>query len=358
MGRLRQILRQIMYFRLKAGCMKQVTILVTYGCNLSSVDNPRQGFLEANHWLEKQGHSPMFQVQLAGAEKEVQLENGMYTIRPDVLIQDVHHTDLVVIPASSGKPVRNVLEENKIFIPWIIHQYQQGAEIASLCLGAFLLAATGLLNGKACSTHWKAMHELEKYFPEVQCITDRILTDTQGIYTSGGAFSSANLILYLIEKYVGRAAAIYCAKMFQIDIDRSSQSAFIIFDGQKDHADDLIRKAQEYIEKHYTHKITVGHLCQIFSLSKRNFERRFKQATSNTVAAYIQRVRIEAAKKYLEQGRYNVNEVMYEVGYQDHKAFRKVFKKITGLSPLQYRNKYNLHGFTATDERVADGELN
>lgn len=320
--------------------MKHITLLVTHGCNLSSVEVPRQGFLEVNYWLKKQGKEPAFQVQLAAAEKEVVLANGMYTVRPDVLIQDIHHTDLVLIPGFAGNQIVQPLEANQVYIPWIIHQHQHGAEIASLCTGAFLLAATGLLNGKSCSTHWRARLELKQIFPEVDCLTESILTDTHGIYTSGGAFSSSNLILYLIEKYVNRAAAIHCAKMFQIDMDRTSQSAFMIFEGQKDHTDALVRQAQEYIEKHYAHRITVEYLCRMLAISRRNFERRFKRATFNTVAEYIQRVRIEAAKKALEEGTQTVNEVMYDVGYQDDKAFREVFKKITGLSPLQYRNKY------------------
>jgi transcriptional regulator GlxA family with amidase domain len=145
----------------------------------------------------------------------------------------------------------------------------------------------------------------------------------------------------MIEKYAGRDIAILIAKAFMIDIDRTLQSPFIIFQGQKSHEDETVRKAQEYIEKNFEEKITVDQLAGAFAVGRRSLERRFKKATCNTVTEYIQRVKIEAAKKDLETGRKNVHEVMYDVGYSDVKAFRTIFKKITGLSPIEYRNKYN-----------------
>jgi transcriptional regulator GlxA family with amidase domain len=229
---------------------------------------------------------------------------------------------------------------NKEFIPWLTKQYKAGAEIASLCIGSFLLASTGLLKGRKCSTHWVAAGQFRAMFPDVELVEDKIITDEHGIYSSGGAYSGLNLIMYIVEKYAGREAALYCAKTFEIDIERGSQSQFIIFHGQKEHGDEPIIKAQEYIENNFRDKITVDRLASMFYLSRRNFERRFKKATSNTVVEYLQRVKIEAAKLSLESERENVNEVMYDVGYTDPKAFRNTFRRITGLSPLQYKNKY------------------
>ncbi|HEY0679683.1 MAG TPA: helix-turn-helix domain-containing protein, partial [Chitinophagaceae bacterium] len=142
-------------------------------------------------------------------------------------------------------------------------------------------------------------------------------------------------------KYVGRDIANLAAKVFAIEIERENQLSFIIFQGQREHEDDLIKKAQEYIEKNYQEKITVDQLATMLALSRRNLERRFKKATANTVVEYIQRVRIEAAKMNLEKERENVNDAMYKSGYTDTKAFRTTFKKITGLSPIEYRSKYN-----------------
>jgi transcriptional regulator GlxA family with amidase domain len=175
----------------------------------------------------------------------------------------------------------------------------------------------------------------------VELVEDKLITDEHGIYSSGGAFSYLNLVLYLIEKYAGRDIAIICSKVFQIDIERVSQSAFVIFNGQKEHGDEPIKKAQTYIEDNYQEKITVDQLADMLALGRRNLERRFKKATANSVVEYIQRVKMEVAKNSLESSRENVTEVMYNVGYTDPKAFRATFKRITGLSPNEYRSKYN-----------------
>jgi transcriptional regulator GlxA family with amidase domain len=318
--------------------MKQILILVPKGAILGSVEGPRQVLTEVNQYFLSIGKPPLFNVKLVALTKETELSGGLVTIKADV-INDSDEPDLVIIPALEGD-LQKSLEMNKDFIPFIEKQYKRGAEVASLCVGAFLLASTGLMNGKKCATHWMAANEFRKMFPDVDLVIDRTVTDENGIYSSGGAFSYLNLILYLIEKYAGRETAVFCSKVFQIDIDRGSQSPFIMFRGQKEHDDEPIKKAQEFIELNFQEKITVDQLASMFALGRRNLERRFKRATSNSVVEYIQRVKIEAAKMNLESSRENVNEVMYKVGYTDTKAFRNTFKKITGLSPVQYRSKF------------------
>ncbi len=319
--------------------MKNITIIVTKGAILGNIEGPRQIFNEVNSLFERMGKPALFNIQLAGLTNESILNDGLYKIST-IPFNEIKRSDLLIIPAMYGN-LQSAIEINNAFVPWIVEQYKSGAEVASLCLGAFLLAATGLLNGKKCATHWLAANEFRKMFSEVNLVEDKVIIDENGIYSSGGAYSSLNLILYLVEKFAGREAAIFCSKAFQIDIKRDSQSPFIIFIGQKEHEDESIKKAQEFIESNFQNKITVDQLASMFALSRRNMERRFKKATANTVTEYIQRVKIEAAKKNLENGGKNINEVMYEVGYTDTKAFRTTFKKITGLSPIQYRNKYN-----------------
>jgi transcriptional regulator GlxA family with amidase domain len=234
-----------------------------------------------------------------------------------------------------------VIKANGELIDWISCQYRNGASLASICTGAYLLAAAGLLDGRSCSTHWSAADQLKQLYPKINLQTDQLITDEQGIYTNGGAYSFLNLILYLVEKYYNRETAIFCAKVFQIEMDRQCQSSFIIFNGQRSHSDDLIKKAQQYIESKLDEKISIEHLAASFAIGRRNFDRRFIKATGNTPIEYVQRVKVEAAKKAFETSRKTINEVMYEVGYTDVKAFREVFRRITGMSPLEYRNRYN-----------------
>lgn len=320
--------------------MKHISLLIPHGdSSLSNLEATYKMFNMTNNHLERIGQKPMFQVQLVGASLDARLCNGLFSITPEVTIDTIKQTDLIIIPAVHGN-IKKVIDTNAALLPWIAKQYKQGAEVASLCIGAFLLASTGLLNGKHCATHWLMADEFRKMFPDINLIDDRIITDEQGLYTSGGAYSSLNLNLYLLEKFAGREMAVLASKIFEIDIERNSQSPFIIFRGQKDHNDKTIREAQEYIETNYQEKITVDQLIDKFGVGRRTFERRFKQATSNTIIEYLQRVKMEAAKKQLEAGRKNVNEVMYDVGYTDSKSFREVFKKVTGMSPIDYRNKY------------------
>ena len=321
--------------------MKHVSILIPHGhTSVVNIEGTHQILNDVNSFLKSMEKPSLFNVQLVGISKETSQRNGLFTISPDVLIEDVKKTDLIIIPAIHGDP-KMALEKNAAFIPWIKQQYKDGAEVVSLCIAAFFLAGTGLLDGKQCATHWTAANDFRTMYPDVNLVDDKIMTEEDGIYTSGGAYSFLNLLVYIIEKYAGRDIAILTAKAFMIDIDRISQSPFIIFQGQKTHDDEPVKKAQEFIETNFEDKITVDQLASMLALSRRNLERRFKKATANTVVEYMQRVKIEAAKMSFESSRENVNEVMYKVGYSDTKAFRTTFKKITGLSPTQYRNKYN-----------------
>jgi transcriptional regulator GlxA family with amidase domain len=320
--------------------MKNIAILVPETAIVEAVADPRYMFTAINEFLKSQGQASLFNVQLVGQTKEVKLMDGLFTIHTDAVLKTARKPDLIIIPAISGN-LEHAIKLNASFLPWIEQHYKNGAEVASLCLGAFILASTGLLDGKACSTHWLFANEFRTMFPQVNLVDNKIVTEQNGIYTSGGANSYWNLLLHLVEKYTNRELAILASKFFVLDIDRKTQSPFSIFKGQKIHEDEEIRKVQEFIEHNYADKIAVDELCNKFGIGRRTFERRFKKATNNSIVEYIQRVKMEAVKKQLESGRKTVNEVMYEVGYSDIKAFRELFKKITGLSPVEYKNKYN-----------------
>ncbi|MCW3116510.1 MAG: transcriptional regulator, AraC family [Chitinophagaceae bacterium] len=320
--------------------MKQVTIIVPNGyANLASIAGTFQILTHANAYWQKMGNKPMMEIRIAGFVTELTLDGGFFSIYP-VNIEEIKKTDLLIIPSVSHV-YDEVIKTNAALINWIWKQYKNGAEIASICTGAFLLAATGLLEGKTCSTHWNAAADFKRLFPNVTVHADKLITVEPGIYTNGGAYSFLNLVLFLVEKYFDRQTAIFCAKVFQIDMDRNSQSPFHIFQTQKNHGDELICQAQTYIEENLGERISFEDLALKLSASRRNFDRRFIKATGNTPVEYLQRVKVEVAKRTLEKGRKTIFEVMNEVGYSDDKAFREVFKKITGLSPLDYKAKFH-----------------
>lgn len=325
----------------KESRMKHFTILVPNGQNnLSSIVGAYKILSRANEQWRKAGKEDVFRIQLAGQSEKVDFHDGLFFVQPHVYVSDIRHTDFVLIPSLNHNFVESV-RENAELIDWIRDQYNNGAEVASICTGAFLLASTGVLEGRSCSTHWSVTSVFRELFPGVNLVADKLITDENRIYTNGGAFSFLHLMLYLVEKYYDRQTAIYCSKVFQIDIERNSQSAFSIFTGQKEHNDEVILKAQELLERKIDEKYSIEELAADLTISRRNFDRRFIRATGNTPMEYLQRVKIEAAKKAFENTRKTVSEVMYDVGYSDTKAFRELFKRITGLSPLDYRNRYN-----------------
>ena len=305
--------------------------------NLASIAGSFEILNSAGSYWRRMGHRPLMQIHVAGFVTELKLDAGFFSIHPTNIL-DLPPADLVIIPSINYS--EHLISDNTELISWIKQQYKMGAEIATMCSGAFLLAATGLLNGKTCSTHWNLEANFRRLYPDVNLQVDKLVTAEKGIYTNGGAYSFLNLVLFLVEKYFDRQTAIYCSKIFQIEIDRTSQSPFFIFQAQKNHGDELVCQAQAYIEENLGNKISFEALALKLAISRRNFDRRFIKATGNTPVEYLQRVKVEVAKRSLEQGRKSIFEVMDDVGYTDDKAFREVFKKITGLSPLEYKGKY------------------
>jgi transcriptional regulator GlxA family with amidase domain len=320
--------------------MKTVSVYVPENAVIEAITPPYRLFKTANELLEAAGKPALFKVEYVGLKSSVAANDGEYTIKINRQLKDIEKTDLIVLPALYGD-IEQAINANTAAIPWIQQMYAKGSEVASLCIGAFLLGESGLVNGKKCSTHWAYYNQFKERFPEVEIVDGSVITDEGRLYSSGGANSLWNLLLYLLEKYTDRNIAILASKYFAIDIDRNSQAAFTIFTGQKDHNDKEILEAQQLIENSYADKITVDDLADKVNISRRSFERRFKQATNNTAMEYMQRVRIEAAKRSFESTRKNVTEVMFYVGYNDTKAFRDVFKRVTGLTPVEYRNKYS-----------------
>ncbi|WET68461.1 helix-turn-helix domain-containing protein [Sphingobacterium sp.] len=324
--------------------MKHLTILVpnsqTGPNTISCIVGTYHVFTEANRYYDQLNREPIFNIELAGVSRQSNFVNGLLTVMTQKDITTIQKTDLIIVPAVISN-FSAIEDGNSMLSAWILDHYTKGANVASMCTGAYLLASTGLLDNKNCSIHWKSAANFHKLFPKVNLKTEQIITDEQGIYTNGGGYSFLNLLLYLVEKFYDRQTAIYCSKIFQIDIARQTQSDFMIFNGQKSHGDEMVMRAQDYLENNFSEKISMEKLSEKFTVGRRNFDRRFIKATGNTPVEYLQRIKVESAKKELESSRKTVNEVMYAIGYTDIKAFREIFRRFTGLSPLEYKNKYN-----------------
>jgi transcriptional regulator GlxA family with amidase domain len=224
-------------------------------------------------------------------------------------------------------------------IPWLRERYARGADVASVCTGAFVLGEAGLLDNRDATTHWAFQHVFARRYPRTRVLPQAILVDQGRVMTCGGATSFLNLALHLVERVFGSDIARAASKMFLVDVNKAPQSAYAMFSSQKAHGDDEILRAQQMIEQRPARTPSVERLAQAVAMSERTFARRFSRATGNTPLEYTQRVRIEAAKRALEAGA-RVSTVAGTVGYTDAASFRRLFARITGLSPAEYRARY------------------
>jgi transcriptional regulator GlxA family with amidase domain len=323
--------------------MKHLSILALEDATLNSIDSCYQILNRVNDFLNYQKKEPFYKVDIVGLESPARISKGLYSINVHATLSDVKKTDVIFVPIICGD-FSATAKVNAPYCAWILDQYSKGAEIVSLCVGSFVVASTGLLDNRRCSIHWAARNEFQCAYPNVHLVEESIITDENGIYTCGGGYSFLNLILYVIEKHLGHEMAVLASKMFQIDIDRKTQNPFVIFMGQKRHDDTNILEAQEFIEKNPDKWVTVETICEKVGMSRRTFERNFRKCTGNSVTEYIQRVKVEHAKKELEVSSKTINEIIFNTGYSDIDAFRKVFKKFTDLTPIEYRKRYASSG--------------
>lgn len=318
--------------------MKNLGILLTANYRLLSVAAILDVFESVNSFYRSAGKEPFFRISLfCDGEKLLTEKFNGYQIQN---ISDAPRQDVIFVPAFKTDDLSNAVADNLIFIPWLQQQYQHGVEIACVCTGAFLLGATGMLNGRPATTHVDACKAFNDNFPQVKLQPDKVVTGDSGLYTSGGSTSSFHLMLHLLQQYCGKEIAIRTAKLFAIDMDRDQQNYFSTFYPAQQHNDQLVAMTQQKIEEGFNDSVTIEDLIKDIPGSRRNILRRFKQITGITPIEYLQKTRIEAAKKLLVQTNQQMTEVMFNSGYNDPKAFRKVFRKSVGMTPTGYREKF------------------
>jgi len=330
--------------------MVQLAVLLTQNYRLLSVAAILDLFDTVNREAVHAGEEPHFKINLAYSGAYAPEISAFAKYNP-VALEDAGKQDLILIPAFDTNDLPSSIQANMAFLPWLNQQYAQGAEVASFCTGAFLLGASGLLNGKNATTHIHASQAFAASFPHIQLREDAIVTQEDGIYTSGGATSSFHLMLQLVQQYCNKDLAIKMAKVFAIDMNREQQRYFGTFSPVHDHGDDLVIKTQRCIENAYSDPGTIEHILQQIPASRRNIVRRFKQATGSTLIEYLQKTRIEAAKRLLEQTNRSIMEIMLDTGYNDLKTFRQLFKKSSGMTPKDYRDKFKLR--VVQEDKVA-----
>ncbi|SHK87569.1 Transcriptional regulator GlxA family, contains an amidase domain and an AraC-type DNA-binding HTH domain [Desulfatibacillum alkenivorans DSM 16219] len=323
--------------------MPHITLLAYEHCAASAIYGCIDAFGISNRWYAQlngdgKNEPPLFQwdiVSLDGGQVEA---DGRVIVTPHASIHDIEKTDFILVPGFLP-PIRFIGAAPRELADWLRKHHEKHVMIGSTCTGTFLLAETGILDGKVATTNLKFSRYFKRLYPKVKLRPERILTEDGGVLCSGATTSFWDLCIYLIEKFGYEELADVCSKALLME-PRNSQSPYSIFEFQKDHTDEVIKEAQSYLEEKFTSRISVEALACDMGVSPRHFVRRFKQATGDSPLIYLQRVRIEAAKHQLEKTAQSIEEITQQVGYEDPNSFRKLFKKTTGLSPREYRNRF------------------
>jgi len=321
--------------------MKKVTILGCYNSMATTIFGPMDILNQAGRlWnrVSKSPQTPFFNVTIASVDGQPIKCTNNILVQPHCSIEAIHETDLIVI--ASATYIKEILQTGPGLIPWIRGQYSRGAHVASICTGVFLLAETGLLDGKSATLHWGFAEMFRRKYPKVNLRLDQMFIDQGRLYCSAGVNAGMDLSLYLVEKFCGRQTAVQSAKTMILDFGRKKQTPYDCFLFSKDHGDPIVIKAQKWMEQHHTQSIDYDRLAEKYQMSRRSLERRFKQATGVTPLGYLQQVRVETAKHLLEEGSQAFDEITYLVGYEDISFFRKVFVRLTGLRPKEYQQRF------------------
>ncbi len=322
--------------------MAKMTFLAIEGCLFSSINNLIDAFGIANLWhraLDKAAVDRLFETEIVSVDGGPVRANRNVCIHPDRSISEACAADMIFIPAFSEMVHLSAPEINSI-LSWIVTQYQRGVPIAATCTGAFLLAETGLLDGRIATTNWQFARIFRRRYPNVYLNIDRMITETDGLICTGAVTAIFNLALLLIQRYGGEELSSICAKSFLVDPNRESQAPYAIFRSSKGHGDAQVLAAQQWMEANYAQTISIDAVAQQVGMSPRHFKRRFRKATGAPPLVYLQNVRIQAAKEKLETTQASVNEITYCIGYEDSSTFRRLFKREVGLSPREYRDKF------------------
>ena len=290
---------------------------------------------------QSDGKKPLFEIEiLSGNGKPVNSFNG-YLLTPAASIKSHARYDLIYVPGFLGDPLE-IISSEKDVIEWLRAQYKKGVVLTAACNGNLLLAESGVLKNKQATTHWSLKDFFKERYPSIHLTPEKIIVDEGDVISAAGVTAYNNLALHLVSKFGSAEIAAYCSKVFLVDSGRKVQTPYLIFSAPKNHGDEEIKKIQEWIEVNYEKPFTLESLLEKSSLGKRTMIRRFKSATGDTPLEYLQRIRIEKAKRFLETTSKTFSEITWDVGYNDISSFQRLFKINTQLTPREYRNKFTL----------------
>jgi transcriptional regulator GlxA family with amidase domain len=328
-----------------------VTIVVLEGGHASTAIAPIEVFHSAGvvwNWLHGENLRPRFRVRSASVDGRKVRAAGSLGLTPDCSISDINQTDIIIVSAP-GWDVLDHIAETTSLLPWLRKWHARGAYIAGACTGVAFLAESGILDGRRATTHWGVAEIFRKRYPKVRWQPEQFVTEDGRLFCSGGVYASIDLSLYLVEKFCGHEVALQCAKSLLLSMPRGRQSGYSVVQLSRPHSDEKIRQTEEYLQQHFDSDISIGRLAERVGMGPRNFIRRFKTATGRVPGAYIQTLRVSAAKELLENGTSSIQVVSSKIGYEDIGFFRNLFKRHTGMTPGEYRERFSQMNFERGD---------
>ena len=328
--------------------MINVAIVVSERCQGSGVMAVLDLFIAANychgHFMRK-GYD-VFATQLVGLDTYQKAYNGC-SIGPLQSLNNTPRPDILVIPGiieaiSSPSRIKSELDKYQDWFETLREWQKAGTLITASCSGNLLVAAGNLAQGRTLTCHWAMEDVATQLFPEENFDTSDMLFDHGELISSGGSSAINQMILFTIERLVNRDLSLLTAKMMLIEPEPIKQSSFALFQPNKRHGDNTVINLQNWLEENFTTSVFIGELAQQFNISERQLGRRFKKATGETPSNYLQRLRLEHVKHSLENSKSPANTIIWDAGYEDLSSFRRLFKRNTGMTMNEYRQRFGL----------------
>jgi transcriptional regulator GlxA family with amidase domain len=298
--------------------------------------------------------TPPFTIEIVAAERgSVALASGV-PVEARRAVSEVAATDIVIVPSVLLGPDGWTPGRYPEIVDWARRMHAEGALLCSACSGVFLLAETGLFDGQETTVHWGYAEAFAKVFPHVPLSPERVLVvsgEREELVTSGASMTWHDLVLYLIARHVGATAAQTVARLFALQWHHDGLAPYIVFQGRKDHGDAAIADAQAWLATHFSIASPVEEMVRRSNLAERTFKRRFTEATGFAPIDYVQRLRIEDAKRRLERTDAPADEISWKVGYEDAAFFRRLFKRVTGMTPGAYRRRFQVPTFARSQSK-------
>jgi transcriptional regulator GlxA family with amidase domain len=319
-----------------------VTIVLTEASFASTSIAPMEIFHAAGtlwNLLHGDALEPRFRVQVTSIDGAQVTSVCSLGLVPTCAIDDVTETDIIMLPAS-GLDVQDRIASSTALLPWLKQWHARGAYIAGICTGVALLAESGLLDGRQATTHWAVAGILKQRYPNVLWRPEQFVTEDGQLFCSGGVYASIDLSLYLVEKFCGREIAVKCARSLLLSMPRSRQSGYAVLPLSLPHSDRPIRETEEYLQTCMDREISIDFLAERLGMGARSFVRRFQAATGHAPGAYMQALRMAAARDMLENDPAPVAIIAERVGYADLPFFRRLFRRHTGMTPSAYRDQF------------------